>query len=378
MPESSFRDVYIIAASFLTALGDNEKTWQGLLEGRSAIDTVQRFDVEAVEYKQAACVDAPDIERRGSLMRGMTEACIDMLECRRESAPVFWAGVKSDVEFVEASVENIKDEAMLCCPADFRKLVARQMCLEDRGLVINAACASSTVAMALAADRISRGEEEAVVVAATDIVSRFSFMGFSALKALTANTCRPFDENRDGLCLGDGAVVLVMGNKKTARASASRPLGRITGWGIANDANHITGPARNGRGLISAIEQAMKQAGTEPGTIAACMAHGTGTVFNDAMELTAIESVFDKRRFPVVSVKGAIGHTLGAAGAIETALALRAMEEKTFPPTVGFQSGEARAEGHISPEARSLAKGPLLKTNSGFGGVNAALVLEEA
>ncbi len=179
------RPVYLLAASARTALGDIDQTWQALLDGRSGIGDIERFDTSAIDYHQAACVDAPAFERKGSLMRGLIESCIDTLECRHTDAAVFWAGVKSDVEYIEAAAENIKNEDMLCCAPHLRRMVATQLGLSGRGLDINAACASSTVAMALAADRIAHGEESAVVIAAADIVSRFSFMGFSALKALS-------------------------------------------------------------------------------------------------------------------------------------------------------------------------------------------------
>ena len=171
-------------------------------------------------------------------------------------------------------------------------------------------------------------------------------------------------------------MALWLADASTLDAAGAKPLARLTGWGIANDANHITGPARDGSGLILAIRSALDQADLAPETIDAFCAHGTATVYNDAMELTALESEFGDRRFPLFSIKGAIGHTLGAAGGIEVAVCLRALETKTVPPTVGVRNPEPRAVGRVSAKTQAFAGQRILTTNSGFGGVNAALILE--
>jgi 3-oxoacyl-[acyl-carrier-protein] synthase II len=153
-------------------------------------------------------------------------------------------------------------------------------------------------------------------------------------------------------------------------------LGRVLGWGTANDATHITAPARNGRGLIQAIQEAFRMAGMQAEEISAVSAHGTGTVYNDAMEITAFREVFGKRNLPVFSVKGAIGHILGAAGGIEAVLGLKALSDRTAPPTVGLSAPMEGAKGMVSGRPVNFSGNRLLTTNSGFGGVNAALVLE--
>jgi 3-oxoacyl-[acyl-carrier-protein] synthase II len=150
----------------------------------------------------------------------------------------------------------------------------------------------------------------------------------------------------------------------------------VVGWGAANDATHITAPARDGSGLIQATRQALAKAGIAPDDIAAISAHGTGTVFNDLMELTAFQAVFGTRAVPVQSVKGAIGHTLGAAGGIEVALGLKALNCRVIPPTVGFRKPEQGVAGWVSALPLPVTGPYLLTTNSGFGGVNAALVLK--
>jgi 3-oxoacyl-[acyl-carrier-protein] synthase II len=164
-------------------------------------------------------------------------------------------------------------------------------------------------------------------------------------------------------------------NATRARRENRNQLGTLLGWGISNDATHITAPAKSGRGLVQAVDQALRSAKRIPEESTAISAHGTGTVYNDLMELTAFRQVFGERKVPIYSVKGAIGHTLGAAGGIEIILGLKSLATRMVPPTVGFSNPEKGAEGQVSPWLQAVSGDYLLTTNSGFGGVNAALVL---
>jgi 3-oxoacyl-[acyl-carrier-protein] synthase II len=253
--------------------------------------------------------------------------------------------------------------------------VAERLGIGPLGFDINAACASSTVGMAIGAQMIARGEYGSVLICAADVVTRFVFTGFSVLKALTPTICRPFDKARDGMCIGDGAVAILLADAKTARKHKLNKLAHLSGWGISNDANHITGPPRDGAGLVMAIETALRMARLSPADTQAFCAQGTGTLFNDSMELEAIEAVFGDRRFPVFSIKGAVGHTLGAAGGIDAAICDHALAHKLIPPTVGLETPESKAAGRVSNQAQAFEGRNILTSNSGFGGVNAALVL---
>ena len=215
-----------------------------------------------------------------------------------------------------------------------------------------------------------------VLVCAADVVTRFTFTGFGAVKGLSATACRPFDVDRDGLILGDGAAMILLANGHAAHEYGLTPRARLAGWGLSNDANHITGPARDGRGLVAALRLALSRAELTPDRLEAWCAHGTGTSFNDAMELTALEKVFGDRRFPVFSVKGAIGHTLAAAGALEVALCVEALSRRAVPATAAVATPEPRAAGRVMCASQPFEGRNIMTTNSGFGGVNAALILE--
>jgi len=187
--------------------------------------------------------------------------------------------------------------------------------------------------------------------------------------------CRPFDRDRKGLSLGEGAAALLLMDAARARRESRDPLGTVLGWGISNDATHITAPAKSGRGLVQAVDQALKSANRKPEEITAISAHGTGTVYNDLMELKAFRQVFGERKVPMYSSKGAIGHALGAAGGLEIILGLKTLATRMVPPTVGFANPEKGAEGQVNYGPQAVSGDYLLTTNSGFGGVNAAIVL---
>jgi len=375
------REVLLTLAETCTALGDSlDALWEGLCRGRSAVGAIRRFDAGRLPHGVGACCVGLGAEARAGKNR--TQALMRRVLRRMGPVPrdafLIWTGVKGDAEYVEARADG---GDMSCAgawlPSHYCRWLAAEWGLNpEAGMELNAACAASTVGIALGAQMIASGERDCVLVCAADIVSRFTHVGFSVLKALSPEVCRPFDVARDGLVLGDGAVAVLLASKERARELGRGDATRVAGWGIANDANHITGPARDGCGLVEAVESALAQAGVAPCEVEAFCAHGTGTPYNDGMELTALERVFGERRFPLFSVKGAIGHTLGAAGAIEAAICARALAGGRVPPTVGLREPEERAAGRAGCVEQVFAGGNILTTNSGFGGVNAALLLK--
>ena len=198
--------------------------------------------------------------------------------------------------------------------------------------------------------------------------------GFGALHALSADFTRPYDKERCGLNLGEGAAAILLTSARKLTAK-----GFFSGFGISNDANHITGPSRTGDGLSMAMEKALKMAGLAPEDIDLLNGHGTGTRYNDGMELLAVNTVFPEKCPPLISLKGYIGHTIGAAGVIETALLLEALKLKEFPASKGFDSGELPPQVTIPKEPVYEAKlERILAMKAGFGGINAALIIESA
>jgi len=358
-------NVYINRSSFISALGrsSEESFWEKLYSGQSAVSELRHFPTERLSSHSAVCIhDLWDGNYENRVLE-LVKRTLSDFDGVPEDTFIIWTGVKENVENIEKKVEGPASSN----PCNCRKWISEFLEIRDCGMEINAACASSTIGIAYGAYLISSGQRRNVLVCAADIVSRFVFTGFAALRALSPTVCRPFDKNRDGLVLGDGAAAVLL-------TADSGPV-RIAGWGISNDANHITGPSRDGSGLADAISQAMNMEKTSASSVGAFCAHGTGTVYNDAMELLAYKKIFGERKMPLFSIKGAIGHTLGAAGAIETAICAELFSRKSIPPTCGLLEPDEKAEGMVSAEAQDFDGDYILKCNSGFGGVNAALVL---
>ncbi len=257
-----------------------------------------------------------------------------------------------------------------------RRLAATLGVSEERVQVVSSACASSTAALALAASAIRRGETSCALVVGCDLVSEFVLSGFAALMALDPDGAKPFDAERRGVTLGSAAAFALLMSRERAVRERRTCLGVVGGWGMTCDANHLTGPSRDGAPLAEAARAALAMAGCPPEDVAALCAHGTGTVYNDQMELLAFKQLFGGRPLPTFSVKGGMGHTLGAAGVTETLLALEFLRRGRIPPTVGLRHAAQEAHGWVSQSACPVSpQGVVLTTNSGFGGVNAALAL---
>lgn len=237
---------------------------------------------------------------------------------------------------------------------------------------VSVACVSGLVAIQQGAKWIQRGAVDAVLVVGVDALSAFVMAGFTALKAIDPNGCRPFDQNRCGLSPGEAGAALVLVRADLAPASAIT----IRGWGGSNDANHLTGPSRDGSGLALAIRRALDWTQLQPEQIDYINAHGTGTPYNDAMEALALRSVFGDHPPPVSAAKGMLGHTLGAAGVVETILCVLAMQERCLPGTPRLSIPAEGAPASLTKEPRSVPRlNHVLKLNTGFGGTNGALIL---
>ena len=222
-----------------------------------------------------------------------------------------------------------------------------------------------------------------VLAGGADALSAFVFSGFDALRALSPTAARPFDAARDGLTLGEGAAFLLLEDEETAVRRGATVLAWLTGYGSAADAFHVTRPRPDGAGVARAARAALASAGRADSDVGFVSAHGTGTVFNDAMEEAALAHVLGPRAgsVPVHGLKGAIGHTLGAAGALEAVLCALVLAAETVPPTAGHRTSREGSPllvvsgGPIRPAGRVDVA---LSTSAAFSGTNAALVMERA
>lgn len=238
-------------------------------------------------------------------------------------------------------------------------------------VVLSNACISGVLAINTAAMMISNGNYENVVVAGGDLLSRFVVSGFMSFLSLSNKPCKPFDAQRDGLSLGEGAGTIIMSNQKRSPSSIF-----FAGGASANDANHISGPSRTGEGLFIAIKKTLEESGMVENLIDHISTHGTATLYNDEMESFAI-SRHNLQQIPVNSFKGSWGHTLGAAGVIETAALLAEMRNNIILKTTGFNSLGVSNQINVVKETQNVKLNTCLKLASGFGGSNAAILLQK-
>ena len=242
------------------------------------------------------------------------------------------------------------------------------------------ACSSGANALAIGAAWLLAGEVDAVLAGGADGICRLTLSGFNALAATDPEACRPFDERRKGLNLGEGAGFVVLERKTSALARSRGPVAELAGWAIGAEAHHITNPEPSGAAAARVVARCLKRAGLSPREVDYVNAHGTATPLNDAMEAAALRLALGEevQRIPVSSSKGQVGHTLGAAGALEAVFAALAVKEGVVLPTMGLEQPDAACPlVHVLHEARSEKVRSALSNSFGFGGMDTVLLLSE-
>jgi len=242
--------------------------------------------------------------------------------------------------------------------------------------IIANACASGTNAIGHAFECVRSGKYQRVLTGGYDAISELVFVGFDSLQASTSERCRPFDRDRSGMVLGEGAAVIALENLERAHARGAKIMAEIIGYGISTDNHHLTQPDPSGSGPRRAMEQALQSANLTARNVDYINAHGTATVFNDAAEGKAIRELFGK--VPVSSTKSMIGHSLGAAGAIEAVVCLLALQAQLLPANLNFSNSDPNLDLEIVANESRPAKIDIVLSNSfGFGGTNASVLIQK-
>jgi 3-oxoacyl-[acyl-carrier-protein] synthase I len=268
----------------------------------------------------------------------------------------------------EAASESLNNRISLNASA---KLVAGHFQFSNQPIIVSNACISGMLAILTGMRLIQSGQYENAVVAGADVISKFVLSGFQSFQAISQSPCKPFDAARDGINLGEGAGTVILTSNKDHSSGI-----KVTGGSVSNDANHISGPSRTGEELSLAIKKAMNASGLNAADIDFISAHGTATIYNDEMEAKAI-AMAGLQAAPVNSLKGYYGHTLGAAGLIESIISIQSLKENLVIPTRGFENlGVTQPVNVCSALYRSTLNN-CLKTASGFGGCNAAMVFSK-
>ncbi len=367
-------NVALAQSDVVTAYGWGlDALWDGLLSNQTAIRATDRFAERGFLSNQAAII--PDLEVPGGQSRSMAmlrRLLLPLVAKLDPLTPLILATTVGEIEYVEAAI--LSDRPELAAEARPQVLLGRikqLLGLRGQAMVVSAACASSAIAISRAASMIRHGDARRVLVIACDSVSEFVYSGFSTLLSLCDGPARPFDAQRGGLTLGEGAAWALLAADESPRRSAAS----ILGWGNATDAVHMTAPDRDARGLSRAIAKACAMAGKTVDEISFVAAHGTATLYSDAMELVALRGATQGPK-PIFSIKGGIGHTLASAGLVQILVAARAMSAGIVPPTVGLQGPDPSAVDWAHKTSVRIGRAPLaLSISAGFGGVNTAVLL---
>jgi 3-oxoacyl-[acyl-carrier-protein] synthase II len=368
----------VVESDIITPFGLGiDACWDGLLANRSSIAPVSRFNTQAFFSNFGGTISGLTYHGEKSLVMQMIAQLLDRSGNKIPGdAKLLLATTKGEIDLLEKSIITGTGDVSESTLNNLLRKVLDITGVKGGGMVISAACTSSAAAAARAASMIRSGRTDCVLVLACDSLTEFVFSGFSSLMALDKVPARPFDKNRAGLSVGEAAgFVLVMSEERAVREKRT-VFGEIAGWGMSDDANHMTGPSRESEGLVRAIHAALNSAGVSADQVGFISAHGTGTPYNDAMEMRAFRSVFNDRKVPVYSIKGGIGHTMGAAGLVEIAIAQRSQQENKVPPTVNLKEADDDASGWVADRYQAIGSNSIaLVTNAGFSGVNTALVL---
>lgn len=237
-------------------------------------------------------------------------------------------------------------------------------------IVVSNACVSGVLALSVAKRMLQFSDYEEAFVIAGDEISEFVISGFNSFQAMSDELCRPYDKNRKGINLGEAVAAAYLSKQKSANTV------KILGEGSVNDANHISGPSRTGEGLFRSMQSAFKEAGILPGQVGFISAHGTATLYNDEMEVIAFDRM-NMAEVPLFSLKGNYGHTLGASGLLETVISIEALHQNKVLPSLGFSELGVSKPITVFTESQTKNMNYFLKTASGFGGCNTAILFEK-
>jgi 3-oxoacyl-[acyl-carrier-protein] synthase-1 len=306
------------------------------------------------------------------LIASVTDALIDSgVDSTDPKTALIISTTKGNISMLETDAGNPDLNQRIALPTSAR-LVAQRFGFVNQPLIVSHACISGLMAMITGMRLVQSGQYDNAVVVGGDVITRFVLSGFQSFQAISGRPCKPFDLNRDGINLGEGAATVILSSKQQKDDNI-----QLAGGSVSNDANHISGPSKTGEELFFAIDAALKSAKIEPEAIDFISAHGTATVYNDEMEAKAI-NLAGMQDVPVNSLKGYYGHTLGASGLIEAIIAAHSLKRDTIIPTRGFTELGVTQPLHVATQLQQTPLTACLKTASGFGGCNAAIVLRKS
>lgn len=407
------RRVVVTGIGGISPVGNSaEESWKSVLEGKSGIDTMTRLDQEKFPVSVMAEVKGFDIEEYvsrkdarkmdrfthyavASAMMAMKDANLE-LEGDLALRTGVWIGSgiggmeSHETQFNTFLEKGYRRVSPFFVPMMIPDMAAGQVSIFTGAKGINScsvtACASGTNSIGDAFEVILRGDADVMITGGTEApITSLAVAGFIASTALSLNddptkASRPFDKNRDGFVMGEGAGILILEEYEHAVARGAKMYAEIVGYGSTGDAHHITAPAPGGEGGARAMQQALAKAGVEPTQVDYINAHGTSTPYNDLFETMAAKTVFGDHAYKLAmsSTKSVTGHLLGAAGGIEAIFTVKALQEGILPPTMNYETPDPECDlDYVVNEARKANITYAMSNSLGFGGHNASLVFKK-
>lgn len=416
--QNGFSRVVITGMGAVTPLAlTMSETWQGLLAGRSGINTIQKFDTSELRCKYAGEVKNFDpsnyMDRKearrldihiqyaiAAAKEAVTDAGIDFSKEEPANCGVIVGSAIGGVWSFDDGYETVRTKGLgrigpFLVPNLLADAVSGVLAIQYglRGInqAVISACATGTSASGEAYETIRRGDAEVIITGGAEaavtpmFVSAFDIMGaLSVTSPDPASACRPFDSTRDGFVMSEGAAILIMESEEHALARGAKIYAEVVGFGSSNDAHHMAQPHPEGQGAIDAMRMALRKAqkfhGVAPEQVDYINAHGTATRLNDKTETSAIKHVLGEHAYNVKisSTKSMLGHMLGGAGAIEAMICAKSIENGIVPPTINLHDQDPECELYYVPNQAEKTEVKVTLSNSfGFGGHNACIMLRK-
>ena len=408
------RRVVVTGLGLVTAVGnDVPTTWQSLLDGKSGADYIKKFDAsgfsvkfacEVKDFDPLSFLDKKEARRMGAFTHFALAAADEAVknsglvidESNAEMVGTyissgigdFWAIEREHEKLLTSGPDRVSPFFIVSAIVNLASgNVSIRHGAKGPNSATATACSAGAHAIGDSFRLIERGDADAMICGgAESAITPMSVAGFASMRALSTRNddpktaSRPFDLERDGFVIGEGAGILILEELEFAKRRGANILAEIVGYGMSGDAFHVTMPDETGSGAIAVMQRALKDAGISPDSIDYINAHGTSTPYNDKFETLAIKKVFGERAYkiPVSSTKSMTGHALGAAGGLEAVFSVKVLNENVVPPTINYKTPDPDCDlDYVPNEAREHSAEYVLSNNFGFGGTNACLIFKK-
>jgi len=401
----TFSRIAVTGLGIVTSIGTGKQQfWDSILAGRCQFGPVKSFDTHNYAVHVGAEIpefcpqdyvlelDPSSIGRASQLAIAASRLALDdggllLSRVNRDRVGVCLGTTSGephyierfDEQYLQGQMDKIGQEFLNSYPChNIPFHVARELDLSGEVITIPAACVAGNYAIAHACDLLRSGKADYMLAGGADAFSRITYTGFARLGAIAPQVCQPFDRNRKGMIPGEGAATLLLEPMESALARGARIYCEIAGYGLSCDAHHMTAANPEGEGAARAMKLALEESGISPGDVDYISAHGTGTPTNDRLETIAVKKAFGSHAYnvPISSVKSMLGHTMGAASAIEAAVCALTITSGCIPPTMHWQEQDSECDLDYVPNSAREHKVRVAMNNAyAFGGNNSSLVL---